>query len=198
MWKDVDLVKIQSSSSWFVEICVHELGSPSWRGCFVYASCEDGVRRLQLKAACYHLPMVGADHCPLLLNTQVATEKPKRRDLDGIECVKKSSLSNLVFIKWCKLNNLNSRVPIDDLQGRIKAAYESECFDRDGMIGLEKELNKAWGEEEKYWFVKSKAKHLKEGDKKTPFSMPLHLLDERKTIFLGWRIMRDSGGRGRM
>ncbi|GAA0166077.1 hypothetical protein LIER_40114 [Lithospermum erythrorhizon] len=49
------------------------------------------------------------------------------------------------LIDWCRKNNFNSRIRIDDLQTKIKKAYDEECFNMDDILHLEKELEVAWG-----------------------------------------------------
>ncbi|GAA0170367.1 hypothetical protein LIER_40942 [Lithospermum erythrorhizon] len=67
----------------------------------------------------------------------------------------------------------------------IKEACESESFDREGVLGMEKELDEAWDEEERYWFAKSRSKHLKEGDKNTRFFHASTLMRRRKGSDVG-------------
>ncbi|GAA0183844.1 hypothetical protein LIER_31190 [Lithospermum erythrorhizon] len=125
-------------------------------------------------ATCFHMGMIGADHCPIMPNTEVETIKSKRRFLfdrrwagkDGYEEVIKNAWAKEVsgcrwyqvceeiknvrmgFIKWCKRNNFNSRIRIDDIQLRLKEAFEFGGTSKEEVRQLEQDLDHAWGEEE--------------------------------------------------
>ncbi|GAA0172758.1 hypothetical protein LIER_26517 [Lithospermum erythrorhizon] len=55
----------------------------------------------------------------------------------------------VALIEWRKTHNLNLRVQIENIQARIKVAHESDEFDREVVLNLEKELDVAWGDEER-------------------------------------------------
>ncbi|GAA0144864.1 hypothetical protein LIER_36027 [Lithospermum erythrorhizon] len=50
-WRDAD-VQIARSSDWFVEVRLNENGKKIWRCVFVYANCEDIIRKAQLVELC--------------------------------------------------------------------------------------------------------------------------------------------------
>ncbi|GAA0183017.1 hypothetical protein LIER_30508 [Lithospermum erythrorhizon] len=114
------------------------------------------------KDVCYHLPMTGADHCPLLIDTEANIEKGRRRfvfdkrwvgkedceevvrnawakDVQGSQWFKVSEkIKNvrMALIQWCKGHNFNSLVKIEDIQSKLKIAYEGSSFYREGVMLL--------------------------------------------------------------
>ncbi|GAA0147260.1 hypothetical protein LIER_36485 [Lithospermum erythrorhizon] len=75
-----------------------------------------------------------------------------------------------------------------------KFLYKSHCDDQDGrdvLVSLERELDEALGEEEKYWQVRTKDKHLKEGDKNTRYFHASTMVRRRRNLLLS---LEDDGG----
>ncbi|GAA0176362.1 hypothetical protein LIER_29368 [Lithospermum erythrorhizon] len=111
-------------------------------------------------AVVYHLDMIGADHKSDLLDTEGVTEKAKRRFVFDKGWVMKAGCEEVVreawkrhvegsrwlrvcekikhvrmaLVKWCRENNFNARIRIDDIQAKLRVAYEGDNFDR-GMAG---------------------------------------------------------------
>ncbi|GAA0166437.1 hypothetical protein LIER_21590 [Lithospermum erythrorhizon] len=104
---------------------------------------------------------------------------------------KKVKNVKLELISWCRKNNFNSQVRIDDLQTMIKKVYDEVNLNRDDLVYLEKELEIAWGEEEIYWKTRSRDQHLKEGDKNINFFHASTILRRRQNNILG---IEDKGG----
>ncbi|GAA0145076.1 hypothetical protein LIER_42843 [Lithospermum erythrorhizon] len=52
------------------------------------------------RASCFHLEMVGADHCPFLLDTEVKTEKSKRLFVFDSRWVDKDGCEDMVRTAW--------------------------------------------------------------------------------------------------
>ncbi|GAA0187342.1 hypothetical protein LIER_34630 [Lithospermum erythrorhizon] len=47
MWNKENSVKIEQEESWFEQDTISEEGRPEWKGCFVYASCDDETQKNQ-------------------------------------------------------------------------------------------------------------------------------------------------------
>ncbi|GAA0166032.1 hypothetical protein LIER_21283 [Lithospermum erythrorhizon] len=86
-------------------------------------------------ASCFHLRMVGVDHCPFLVDTHASPGKVKRR-----------------FVFY------NGWVGKEGCEEVARGGH-----------GAERELDEAWGEEEKYWRLRSKENQLKDGNKNSSF-----------------------------
>ncbi|GAA0164698.1 hypothetical protein LIER_20271 [Lithospermum erythrorhizon] len=120
-------------------------------------------------ASVSHLPLVRADHCTVLLDTEAGKVRAKRRFVfdkrwvgkDGCEGVIREAWSKQVGLsRWFQIcekikNNLNSRVRIDDLQAKLQACYVDDDFER-GVLQIQKELSVAWADEEVYWQTKTR------------------------------------------
>ncbi|GAA0166977.1 hypothetical protein LIER_40288 [Lithospermum erythrorhizon] len=286
MWKDEALLKVGRHSEWWVETRVFEEGKKAWDCFFIYAICEDHIRKAQFErlcsllptdastwvmvgefndilikeekrgalrdqkwnrregeanikshldrvlcspqwdldnngATCYHLAMVGADHCPIFLDINVQTDKVKRLFVfdnrwlqkDGCEDVVRRAWSmkvtgsywfqvrekiknvRMALIEWCKLHKFNSRLRIDDIQAKIKQMFEHEHCDQDGLHALERELDVAGGDEEAYWNIRSKEKQLKHGDKNTKFFHASVMIRQKCNMLMG---MEEKMGSGRL
>ncbi|GAA0172886.1 hypothetical protein LIER_26620 [Lithospermum erythrorhizon] len=129
------------------------------------------------KATCKHLEMIAVDHCPLLVDTDSHSEKAKKSE--------KIKQVHMGLINWCKHQNLNSLIRIEDIQARMKNIYKSGMGNQSELLYLEKELDEAWGEEEKYWCARAKEKHLKEGDKNTSFFHASAMIRRRRNLLTG-------------
>ncbi|GAA0176102.1 hypothetical protein LIER_29157 [Lithospermum erythrorhizon] len=73
----------------------------------------------------------------------------------------------------------------------FQSLFEGDHCDKDEVMGLERELDEACGEEEKYWRLRSKEKHLKDEDKNSKFFHMSTKLTCRKYLILG---MEDGEG----
>ncbi|GAA0153895.1 hypothetical protein LIER_12024 [Lithospermum erythrorhizon] len=56
MWKEESLISIERSEDWWVEAVIREEGKKYWRSVFVYASCDDHIRKSQLERLSGVLP----------------------------------------------------------------------------------------------------------------------------------------------
>ncbi|GAA0170967.1 hypothetical protein LIER_43889 [Lithospermum erythrorhizon] len=170
--KLLDLGYVGNSFTW----CNRRSGEDCVKMRLDRALCDAQCGLNFLHSAVTHLPMIGADHFPLLLNLEVPKNRVNRRFVFDKRWIKKEGCESTVkeawskrfqgsrwfqvceqikcvrqaLIKWCKRHNFNSRVRIDELQVRIKLAYEADKFDRENMISIEMEWDSAWGEEEVY------------------------------------------------
>ncbi|GAA0184786.1 hypothetical protein LIER_32074 [Lithospermum erythrorhizon] len=125
-------------------------------------------------ASCFHLKMVGADHCPLLLDTIATSGKAKRCFVFDNRWVRKAGCEEVVRKAWAN-------------------KFWGSCWFQVGekIKNVRMELIECLGEEEKYWRLKSKEKHLKDGDKNSKFFHISTKLRRRKNLILG---MEDSEG----
>ncbi|GAA0187510.1 hypothetical protein LIER_34799 [Lithospermum erythrorhizon] len=121
--------------------------------------------------------MVGADHCPILLDTELKTVKSKRRFVFDSRWVGKEGCEEVVRIAWSK-----------QFKGD---AFERGTLDGTEVSNLEQDLDRAWGEEEIYWKERAKLKMLKEGDRNTKFFHAAAMIRRRKN-----RILRIEDGAG--
>ncbi|GAA0187511.1 hypothetical protein LIER_34798 [Lithospermum erythrorhizon] len=107
-----------------------------------------------------------------------------------VEAIQRVCL-RVALIEWCKLNNFNSRLKIEDLQRKLRDAFERGTLDGTEVSNLEQDLDRAWGEEEIYWKERAKLKMLKEGDRNTKFFHAAAMIRRRKN-----RILRIEDGAG--
>ncbi|GAA0170411.1 hypothetical protein LIER_40953 [Lithospermum erythrorhizon] len=219
MWHNEEDVEIMQWEEWFVQIQISENGKSKWSGVFVYASCDDNVRKSQLARLKRIREEVvgswGSLHsfaCPILVDTEASLEMVKRcfvfysrwigkegcedvirdawaKNVNGsrwYKIVERLKNVRMTLIDWCKRHNFNSRVRIEVIQDKLQAAYESEYSERERVLSLEKEVDEAWAEKEKYWCQKAKFKHLKEGDKNTKFFHALAMVRRRRNRMRGF------------
>ncbi|GAA0162124.1 hypothetical protein LIER_18288 [Lithospermum erythrorhizon] len=135
------------------------------------------------KVVCYHLPMIGADHCPLLVDLEDNIEKGKKRFVFDNRWVGKEGCDEVIKNAWAKEVSGSRWYKISEKIKNI--AYEENSFDHEEVLVLEKELNEVWGEEEQYWQQWAKFKHLKEGDRNTKFFHALAMVRRRLNLLMG-------------
>ncbi|GAA0141174.1 hypothetical protein LIER_02378 [Lithospermum erythrorhizon] len=128
-------------------------------------------------ATCFHLAMVGVDHCPIMLDTEVTTDKSKRRFVFDCHWVGKEGCEEVIKAAWAKEVAGSRWVKIDDIQAKLKYAYEQGGLSHEGVHSLE-------GEEEVYWKERAKVKLLKE-DQNTKFFHAAALIRRRRNRIVG-------------
>ncbi|GAA0167534.1 hypothetical protein LIER_22447 [Lithospermum erythrorhizon] len=165
MWHREEDVRIVQWDEWFVQVELSENGQRQWRCVFVYASCEDGVRKTQLEVL--------------------------------------KSLKEGVRGSWCVIGDFNDILEVEEKQGgnerteakviqdKLKETYESEFFEREGVISVESELDEPWAEDENFWSQRAKFEHLKESDKNKKFFHTLAMVRRRRNMLMR---LNDSAG----
>lgn len=140
---------------------------------------------------CEYLSFEGSDHRPLMTyldNKQGGhrnlfrydrrlNAKPEVRKLvqdNWQQCDQDSVLSRLcrvrlAIIKWSREQNLNSKESIQSIQKALEEALSSSNPDTDVIGMLTNELDKAYGEEEKYWRQRSRILWLQHGDRNSSY-----------------------------
>lgn len=143
-----------------------------------------------------HLFSVGSDHAALLLDTDPPQSKRFRpfrfdcrwaSDPESSEVVQKGWSGEVrgskictVFQRvknchhelrrWSKAKDFNSRRKIIELQQKLKDIGEDRSQGTDGEVRhLEKELGKAWEQEESYWRQKYRKVWMVKGDRNSSF-----------------------------
>ncbi|GAA0141960.1 hypothetical protein LIER_35483 [Lithospermum erythrorhizon] len=108
------------------------------------------------RAIVFYLDLVGASHCPILLDTDVRAEKGKQRFVFDSRWVGKDGCEDTIRAAWGKNVHGSRWLRIEDIQRRIKSDYELGEGDREMFKGLQEDLDRAWGDEEIYWKDRAK------------------------------------------
>ncbi|GAA0174295.1 hypothetical protein LIER_27717 [Lithospermum erythrorhizon] len=92
------------------------------------------------------------------------------------------------FVRQCGLLDLGFSghpLKIEDIQSKIKEAFERGTLDGAEVRSLEFELDRAWEEKEVYWKERAKFKLLKEGARNTKFFHATAMIRRRTNRILG-------------
>lgn len=172
----------------------------------------------QIRTQLIHLPKIGSDHRPILLDTQPS--EARRRALFRFEQMWishdeynglvqntwshdpakpamlnwKSNLSRCgqALKAWSKDKFSNSCSQVNDLLADIEKLYESNQPDTLPQINcLTSQITKLWTQDEMYWHQRSRVSWLKLGDQNTSFFH--HTTLQRRQFNRICRIQDDNG-----
>ncbi|XP_020992689.1 uncharacterized protein LOC110278775 [Arachis duranensis] len=152
-------------------------------------------QQLYPNATVLRLSESGSDHAPLLLDSNLRTERSKHRfkfqerwcsndeirqivkevwheQIDGSAMyilAQKIKRCRHKIVKWQQEHRSNSKVEIDLLQSELEELRLAGIHGGDIISEIEDKLEKALQNEESYWKDKSRVKWLKYGDQNTAF-----------------------------
>ncbi|KAK6146589.1 hypothetical protein DH2020_020458 [Rehmannia glutinosa] len=190
--------------------CVEErldrsFGSPGWRLDWP-------------KAIVSHIMRISSDHHMLILDTEPACQKSKKRfyfdkrwvETEGVEEVVKKAWGlpqegtplfqiqnriracRLGLLTWSKKVVTNSAKIIRDNTEKLEAlSHLGSQKDHEVWLSLKKDLHKAYENEETYWRQKSRVQWLREGDKNTKF-FHASTVQRHKWNAIDWLICEDG------
>ncbi|CAL9013278.1 unnamed protein product [Prunus brigantina] len=142
-----------------------------------------------------HLPAVGSDHCPILIQTEGRREKASRRfkfeafwiaDPECGDVIHKSwTMDNgrrvetcwgrkqrrcrYELSKWSRGKFSNAKLKTDVLTSKLELLQRDWEANERSIEQIKMELNEVWGQEESFWKQRSRIQWLKEGDSNTAF-----------------------------
>lgn len=134
------------------------------------------------------LPMLGSDHCPMLLRREVKESRSRKmfkfelnwaEEKECVDVVKENWKTNSTgshgfklmrklkvcskgLIEWSKKHFPDNRKLIDELTEKIKVLQEMERNEenRNQIMKYEEDLEEAWKREERFWYQRSRIKWL--------------------------------------